>query len=121
MWAEYLSRFDFEVTYVKGQYNIVADCLSRYYSSDLPGETHVDHQYVAADVRLDPDGGDLPYGSTPQMWALRTQEPPESIPRPDSPREIYPEPITLGEGQDLGKGPPLPEVMTTAGRFLESV
>ena len=33
-WAEYLSHFDFKVTYVKGQYNIVADCLSRYYLTD---------------------------------------------------------------------------------------
>ena len=71
-WAEYLSRFDFEVVYVKGQHNIVADCLSRYYSSDLPGETHADHQYVSADLQLDPEGDDLPYGLTPQTRALQT-------------------------------------------------
>ena len=65
-WVEYLSRFDFEVVYVKGQYNIVADCLSRYYSSDLPGETHADHNYVSADLRLDPDRDNLPYGLTTQ-------------------------------------------------------
>ena len=66
-WAEYLSRFDFEVVYVKGQYNIVADCLSRYYSTDVPGERHVDHQYVSANLRLDPDGEDLPHGLTPHL------------------------------------------------------
>ena len=61
-WAEYLSHFDFKVTYVKGQYNIVADCLSRYYLTDLPGETHADHNYVSADLHLDPDRDNLPYG-----------------------------------------------------------
>ena len=69
-WAEYLSRFDFEVVYVKGQYNIVADCLSRYYSSDLPGKTHANHNYVSADLRLDPDRDNLPYGLTTQMRAM---------------------------------------------------
>jgi hypothetical protein len=27
-WIDYLSRFDFDITYVKGEYNKVADCLS---------------------------------------------------------------------------------------------
>jgi hypothetical protein len=115
-WAEYLSRFDFEVIYVKGQYNIVADCLSRYYSSDLPGETHADHQYVSADLRLDPDGDDLPYGLSPQMRAMHTQEPPESIPRPTSPRGEPPEPITL-EGSRPENGPSLAQVMSTTDGF----
>lgn len=119
-WAEYLSRFDFEVTYVKGQYNIVADCLSRYYSSDLPGETHAGYQYVSADLRLDPDGGDLPYGSAPQLRVLHT-EPPESIPRPTSPQEKHLEPMTLEDGQPPDNGTSLAQVMTTADGFLESV
>jgi len=29
-WIDYMSRFDFDITYVKGEYNKVADCLSRY-------------------------------------------------------------------------------------------
>ena len=117
-WAEYLSRFDFEVVYVKGQYNIVADCLSRYYSSDLPGEKHADHQYVSADLRLDPDGEDLPYGLTAQVRALRTQEPPESSPNLVPTWEEHQERTTLGTGQ-------LPEslshIMTSTNGFLESV
>lgn len=120
-WAEYLSRFDFDVIYVKGQYNIVADCLSRYYSSDLPGETHADHQYVAADQRLDPEGEDLPYGLNPQLRSMQVEEPPESIPRPTSPREELLNPITLGESQDPETGTSLPQVMTAADGFLESV
>lgn len=33
-WAEYLSRFNFEIMYVKGSENIIADSLSQYYKSD---------------------------------------------------------------------------------------
>ena len=119
-WAEYLSRFDFEVTYVKGQHNIVADCLSRYYSSDLPDEAHANHQYVSADLRLDPEGDDLPYGLTPQMRRLLTQGPLESVPRPTSPWEELPEPITLGVDR-LGDATSLVQVMTTMEGFLDSV
>ena len=119
-WAEYLSRFDFEVTYVKGQYNIVADCLSRYYSSDLPGETHAEHQYVSVDVRLDPDGDDLPYGLKPEMRTLRIPETPESVPRPTSPHKEIPEPITLEESQPEN-GPSLAQVMSTTEGFLDDV
>ena len=119
-WAEYLSRFDFEVVYVKGQHNIVADCLSRYYSSDLPGETHADHQYVSADLQLDPEGDDLPYGLTPQTRALRTQETPKPTPRPTSPLEGSPELIMLGSIR-LEDGSSLGQVMNTMEGFLEGV
>ena len=33
-WMDYMSKFDFDITYVKGELNKVADCLSRYYESD---------------------------------------------------------------------------------------
>jgi len=33
-WIDYMSCFDFNITHVKGEYNKVADCLSRYYESD---------------------------------------------------------------------------------------
>ena len=120
-WAEYLSRFDFNVTYVKGQYNIVADCLSRYYTSDLPGETHADHLYVSADQRLDPDGNDLPYGLNPQLQTMRTEESPGSMPRPASPPLEHPEPTTLQECQSPETRTSLHQVMTSADGFLESV
>lgn len=120
-WAEYLSRFDFNVTYVKGQYNIVADCLSRYYTSDLPGETHADHLYVSADQRLDPDGNDLPYGLNPQLQTMRTEESPGSTPRPASPPLEHPEPTTLQECQSPETRTSLHQVMTSADGFLESV
>ena len=58
-WWEYLSRFDFKIEYIKGESNKVADCLSHYYMSDSPDETHDILEYVNADSRLDPDGDDL--------------------------------------------------------------
>jgi transposase InsO family protein len=59
-WWEYLSRFNFTVQHVDGESNRVADCLSRYYELDGPGDTHPDEEFVAADARLDPDGELLP-------------------------------------------------------------
>ena len=124
-WAEYLSRFNFEVVYVKGQYNIVADCLSRYYSSDRPGEQHADHQYVSADLRLDPEGEDLPYGLKPQaaMQALRTRRPKPVEPalKPTVPRKKHPELVTLEDNQLPEGGKSLSQVMTAADGFLEDV
>ena len=98
-----------------GQYNMVADRLSRYHLSDLPGEKHVDHQCVSADLRLDPDGEDPPYGLT---RALQTQESPESDPNLVPTWEEHQGQTTLGNGR-------LPEslshmMMSTDG-FLESM
>ena len=58
-WWEYLARFNFDILYLKGDKNIVADALSRYYYSDKPDETHGVEAYVNADSRLDPEGDDL--------------------------------------------------------------
>ena len=55
-----MSRFDFDITYVKGEYNKVADCLSRYYESDMAADMHEYHNYVQADLKIDPNGDDLP-------------------------------------------------------------
>jgi hypothetical protein len=59
-WMEYMSKFDFDITYVKGEYNKVADCLSRYYESDTSVDIHDFSNYARADRKLDPDGEDLP-------------------------------------------------------------
>jgi len=59
-WIDYISRFDFDITYVKGEYNKVANCLSRYYENDTPADVHEYHDYVQADLRIDPTGEDLP-------------------------------------------------------------
>lgn len=59
-WMDFLSRFQFDITYVKGELNKIADCLSRYYESDTPADKHAVHDFVNADVRIDRDGDDLP-------------------------------------------------------------
>ena len=58
-WDEYLSRFKYEVMHVPGEQNKIADCLSRYYENDRYDEVHEPHNYVSADVRLDPNSEDL--------------------------------------------------------------
>jgi hypothetical protein len=61
-WMDYMSKFDFDITYIKGEYNKVADCLSRYYKNDTSADVHEFHDYVQADRRIDPKGEDLPMG-----------------------------------------------------------
>ncbi len=58
-WIDYMSRFDFNITYVKGEYNKVADCLSQYYGNDTSTDVHEYHDYVQADLRIDPTEEDL--------------------------------------------------------------
>ncbi|PBK86002.1 hypothetical protein ARMGADRAFT_1087033 [Armillaria gallica] len=55
-----MSQFNFDIVYIKGENNKVADCLSGYYENDTWDETHDIHKYVHADVRVDPGGEDLP-------------------------------------------------------------
>ena len=59
-WWEYISQFDFTIHHVEGIMNRMADCLSCYYETDGPANTPADHEFVSADVRLDPDGELLP-------------------------------------------------------------
>src|ERR1700676_5050035 len=58
-WMEYFSRFDYNIQYIKGTSNKVADSLSRYYQSDTDDDIHSTYDYVTADVQLDPEGEDL--------------------------------------------------------------
>ena len=60
-WMEYLSRFNFDIRYVKGELNKVADALSRYFKSDNWDEAVPPEEFVNADVRLDPNLDDLPW------------------------------------------------------------
>ena len=54
-----MSRFSYEIMYLKGDKNKVVDSLSRYFSSDMLGESHSLVTYVNVDLRLDPDADDL--------------------------------------------------------------
>ena len=60
-WMEYLSRFDFDIRYVKGETNKVADALSRYFESDTWEDATPPEEFVNADVRLDPEFDDIPW------------------------------------------------------------
>jgi hypothetical protein len=72
-WMEFLARFNLDITYVKGESNLVADALSRYYDNDdwdaSPAEPNT--EYVDVDARLDPDGEDLPWDRFEETRAMR--------------------------------------------------
>ena len=120
-WAEYLSRFDFEIMYVQGKDNIVADSLSRYYKSDTVDDKHPSYVYVSADLWLDPEGEDLPFGYNPQLQATRVDfERPTSVPRPSSPSPVMEEAPTVAEMIGMSTRS-LPQVMSNTGGFLESI
>ncbi|KAG6870358.1 hypothetical protein C0995_013543, partial [Termitomyces sp. Mi166 len=55
-----MSRYQFDITYVKGELNKVADCLSQYFESDTIDDMHNVYDYVQADKQIDPEGEDLP-------------------------------------------------------------
>ena len=69
-WMEYLSRFDFDIQYVKGSSNKVADSLSRYYQSDTDDDVCQTYDYVNADLALDPEGEDLPWNRVVEIRAI---------------------------------------------------
>jgi hypothetical protein len=72
-WIDYLSQFDFDITYFKGEYNKVADCLSQYFESDTSADEHGLHDYVQADQRIDPDGEDLPKGRLQEITSHKVE------------------------------------------------
>ncbi|KAG6881436.1 hypothetical protein C0992_001081, partial [Termitomyces sp. T32_za158] len=53
-------RYQFDITYVKGELNKVADCLLQYFKSDTCDDVHEAHDFVQAEKRIDPEGKDLP-------------------------------------------------------------
>ena len=57
---DYLSKFNSDITYVKGELNKVADCLLCYYESDTSKDVHHVYNYVHADIQIDSEGDDLP-------------------------------------------------------------
>jgi hypothetical protein len=54
-WLEAISEFDFEVIYVEGSGNILADALSRLYSNDAPGTVRNSSEYSMFDEDHPPD------------------------------------------------------------------
>ena len=45
-WMDYMSRFTFDITYIKGDLNKVADCLSQYYENDTTQDIHLYDEYI---------------------------------------------------------------------------
>jgi len=58
-WMDYLSRFTFDITYIKGDLNKVADCLSWYHKNDIIEDVYQYNKYVRADAWIDTMGEDL--------------------------------------------------------------
>ena len=67
---EYLSRFDYDIQYIKGTSNKIADSLSRYYQSDTADDIHPMYDYVNTDMQLDPEGEDLPWNRVIEVRAI---------------------------------------------------
>ena len=45
-WMDYMSRFTFDITYIKGELNKVADCLSWYYKNDTIQDVQMYNEYI---------------------------------------------------------------------------
>jgi len=71
-WMEYFSQFDYNIQYIKGTSNKVADSLSRYYQSDTDDDIHPTYDYVTADVQLDPEGEDIPWNRVIELRVITT-------------------------------------------------
>ena len=60
--------------------NHVADCLSQYYENNGPDDHHLDHDFVSADAKLNPDGELIPVQryaelrTTATRWSTRLAE-----------------------------------------------
>ena len=57
-WLEKISSFSFEVVYIAGSENVVADALSQMYANDSPGTVHARSEYTYHNV-VDDDTSDL--------------------------------------------------------------
>nr|GAT56033.1 predicted protein [Mycena chlorophos] len=69
-WMEYVSRFDFDITYIKGELNKAADALSWYYENNTWDERQPQQDYASADVRLDKDLDDIPWDRREELAAI---------------------------------------------------
>lgn len=73
-WMEYIARFDYDIKWVEGESNRVADALSRYYSSEEASSPHPPYDYVSGDARLDPEGDTLDRARIAELRAARVED-----------------------------------------------
>src|ERR1700720_1939973 len=71
-WMEYFSRFDYDIQYIKGTRNRVADSLSRYYQLDTDEDNRPSYDYVTVDAQLNPEGEDLLWSRMIEVRAMNT-------------------------------------------------
>ena len=82
-------HFDYDITYVKGETNLVADVLSRYYENDKWDESSDRSLYVNADIQLDPNGEDLPWACFEENHTMQaTEEAPHTNSHPQQQRHV---------------------------------
>ena len=65
--------YDITIQHVDGDTNRVADCLSRYYENDSPDDFHLDHDFMSANAKLDPDGELIPLQQYADMCTAATR------------------------------------------------
>ncbi|KAF9021042.1 hypothetical protein BDZ89DRAFT_891597, partial [Hymenopellis radicata] len=122
-WMEYLARFDFDINYVKGVNNKVADALSRYYETDEPDEVQPPEDYANADIRLDRLGEDLPSGRLQERLEPRDVEAAEMEaarePEPEVPHELPTDNPTVFESR--AKDKVMPMTLETDDEFLADI
>jgi len=94
-WIEKISSFDFEVVYVPGTENVVADALSRIYSNDVPGTVRAWSEYTYHDVDNEDINivEDLPILAGLEARAAVQRRPRKAVPgaetgRPETSREF---------------------------------
>ena len=68
-WIKKISEFSFEVEYIAGSENIVADALSHMYSVDSLGTIHAKSKYTYFDV-VNEDGLNLEKTSAPVLAGI---------------------------------------------------
>jgi hypothetical protein len=93
-WCEKISEFDFDIVYVPGTENVVADALSRMYSNDSGGTVRAASEYTYFDVvNDDVDIGSLDDVTVPILAGIDAQVAVQRKPR--APRK-QPEPAETG-------------------------
>ncbi|KAJ2921647.1 hypothetical protein H1R20_g15445, partial [Candolleomyces eurysporus] len=99
-WLEKISTFNYEVKYIPGAENVLADSLSQMYSNDSPGTVCARAEYTFHDV-LDDDSSPVPPQTQPVLTGLealaarvesrgrrRKDIPPAETGRPETGREF---------------------------------
>ncbi|KIK15843.1 hypothetical protein PISMIDRAFT_16230 [Pisolithus microcarpus 441] len=118
-WMDYLSCFNTEIIYVKGSENKVADCLSQYYETDGGDEAQKETvEWATADIRLDPEGDDLPIDRLRELRLAAMQDETPKIREPTEERRA--EADTLRQHAEQRREEPTRAPMSEDPTLLDS-